>query len=487
MRDLLESADTVTVMLVDLDRFKQINDSLGHGVGDRLLQVVGQRLGDRVSRPGTLVARIGGDEFAVVLSDSDGMAAHALAEHVRKVIAEPVVLSGLTLSVDASIGIAYAPAHGRTWEALLAKADAAMYVAKRGRTGVELYLESRDEAGSDQLALLAELRDALRDGDLEMHYQPVYDASTRVVTSVEALVRWQHATRGLLAPGDFLPIAVEAGLSRRLTDEVLRISAQQAAAWQAAGFPVPVAVNLSQADLDDPELFDRVSAACAAAGLPAALLQLEITQSVTSSVAAAAIPVLSRLRERGHQVLLDDFGTGYSSLSFLRILPLDTVKLDRSFLTDVDDPAARAIVTSTVQMSHALGLRIVAEGVETDEVLRTVRELGCDAVQGFFTHRPAAAEGTLACRRDAVEWTRDGQPAERARLTAVRLHERVHHRDGVGPRLGGRVLRQQVVPDGQPGPEQLGLALGTGEEPDVQVRASVADPVDVGPLMCGRA
>ncbi len=412
-RLLLEELDTrlgapsptLTLMIVDLDRFKQVNDSLGHSVGDTLLRIIGSRLLEHVRSDAVFVARLGGDEFAVLLQGDDVAAAQRVGQLVRDVIAEPVILSGLALGIDASIGISFAPAHGSTVAALMSRADAAMYVAKNARTGVEAYLAVRDEGGIDQLALLAELRTALTARELELHYQLVHRVSDREVISAEALIRWQHPTRGPLAPASFLPLAIEAGLSRALTDEVLRMATAQAAAWLAAGTPLPVAVNLTGADLADLHLVERVGGACARVGLPPSLLRLEVTESVTAAVAHAAYATLSGLRAAGHELLLDDFGTGFSSLSFLRDLPLDEVKLDRSFLVDLHEPSALAMVAATIELAHRIGLTIVAEGVETQDVLDTLRGLGCDSVQGFLLHRPAPGHevtDTLLVVRRAV-------------------------------------------------------------------------------------
>ncbi len=398
--EALDAGAVATVMIVDLDRFKQVNDSLGHAVGDRLLQVVGSRLVSRVRDDETLVARLGGDEFAVLVAGGDVAVAQAVATRMREVIAEAVVLSGLTLSIDASIGIAYAPRDGSTWEALLSRADAAMYVAKRSGTGFEHYDRVRDADGTDRLALLAELRDALDEGGLELHYQPVRSLTTDGVTSAEALVRWRHPTRGMLSPGEFLPVAVEAGLSRQLTDEVLRMATDQAASWHAEGLDVPIAVNLSEADVTDDELLDRVARHCARVQLPTRLLTLEITESITGAVMHTALPLLASLRERGHRLALDDFGTGYSSLWALRTLPVDVLKLDRSFVTALGTPAADAVIGGTISMSHALGLAVIAEGVETTDQLEAFRLLGCDHVQGFLLHRPAPGAEVTPVLRD---------------------------------------------------------------------------------------
>jgi diguanylate cyclase (GGDEF)-like protein len=397
--DSLRGPGPTSVMIVDLDRFKQVNDSLGHGVGDTFLTIIGDRLDSRVRTTDTAVARLGGDEFAVIVSGQDDEVVYTVAARIREMIQEPIELSGLVLTVDASVGIATAPGDGRTWESLLSRADAAMYVAKRTGTGIEFYTEQRDDTGLDRLALLAEFRNALVRQELSVYYQPVYDLADGGIVGAEALVRWPHPHLGLLVPADFLPAAIEAGLSRRLTDEVLRMVTEQAARWHAEGYDVPVAVNLTEADMTDSELLLRVSRACHRAGLPPELLHLEVTESITSSVVTRALPALVALREHGHALLLDDFGTGYSSLSFLRDLPLDAVKLDRSLLADLDRPVPSAIVRSTVELAHTLGLRIVAEGVETEAVLELVRGLGCDAVQGFLLHRPAEAEQVTSVLR----------------------------------------------------------------------------------------
>jgi diguanylate cyclase (GGDEF)-like protein len=391
-RRLDDAPTPLTVMIVDLDRFKQVNDSLGHPVGDALLNIVGNRLREQCSSDTTFVARLGGDEFAVLVDGDDPVTARQVGELVREVIAQPVVLSGLALSIDASIGVSFSPAQGITWDAVMSRADAAMYVAKNTHTGVELYVENRDEGGIDRLALLAELRTALAARELVLHYQLVHRVSDTRVTSAEALIRWQHPTRGALSPADFLPVAIEAGLSRALTDEVLRMATEQSASWLSLGLEVAIAVNLTEADLADGFLVDRVTAACEAVGLPPRLLRLEVTESITAAVANAATVTLNALRARGHQLLLDDFGTGFSSLSFLRDLPLDEVKLDRSFLVDLHEPSATAMVRATIELAHQIGLTIVAEGVETEAALEVLRDLGCDSVQGFLLHRPAPGD-----------------------------------------------------------------------------------------------
>ena len=391
-RRLTDPDPSVTLMIVDLDHFKRVNDSLGHSVGDALLGIVGTRLHGIARSEELFIARLGGDEFAVLIDGEDVDFACRAGQQVRDVIAQPVELSGLVLGVDASVGVSLAPTQGRTREALMSKADAAMYAAKHARTGVEVYVAARDEDGVDRLALLAELRAALANRDLTVHYQLVHRVSDGAVTSAEALVRWQHPIRGPLSPASFLPLVVEAGLSRALTDEVLRMVTAQAAAWLDAGTPLPVAVNLTQADLADPGLVDRITAACTTSGLPPSLLRLEVTESITAAVVASATAALQALHRAGHDLLLDDFGTGFSSLSFLRDLPLDEVKLDRSFLVDLAEPSAVAMLRATVGLAHQIGLSIVVEGVETESVLAALRDLGCDSVQGFLLHRPAPAE-----------------------------------------------------------------------------------------------
>jgi diguanylate cyclase len=395
----LHAGRPVAVMIVDLDRFKQVNDSLGHAVGDNLLQVLGRRMAARIRSEQTLVARLGGDEFAVLVEGCAEEAAYAVAERLRTVIGEAVQLAGLTLRVDSSVGIAFAPRDGSTWEALLARADAAMYAAKRGGTGTAQYDAVRDADGVDRLALLADLRVALETNRLEVHYQPVRSLHTGRVTSAEALVRWTHPTRGRLSPAEFLPVAVEAGLSRQLSDEVLRMATDQAARWYAEGLDVPVAVNLTESDLTDPELLGRIAAQCARAGLPARSLMLEITESTVAAVMDTALPALAALRAQGHVLALDDFGTGYSSLWALRSLPIDVLKLDRSVIAAVGTPATDAVVAGTVSVGHALGMKVLAEGVETIADLEALRLLGCDSVQGFVLHRPASGPEITAVLR----------------------------------------------------------------------------------------
>jgi diguanylate cyclase (GGDEF)-like protein len=392
LREGSTPGNRLAVMLVDLDGFKQVNDTLGHSVGDALLRVVGTRLSDRLRATDVFVARLGGDEFAVVVEGGDEPAAFGVAARLRDVVREPVTLHGVTLGVDASVGIAFWPRHGATWEVLMSRADAAMYVAKRAGTGIEAFREERDSVDLDRLSVLADLREALDSRALDVFYQPIHDLRDGKVVSVEALVRWWHPHRGLQSPAGFLPLVVEAGLSRDLSDLVLDAATRQAARWRAEGLEVPVTVNLFAADISDPDLAVRVAAACERAALPARLLHLELTESVTAAAVQDALPVLVSLRERGHHLLLDDFGTGYSTLSFLRDLPLDVVKLDRSFLTTVEDGTGQAIVLAAVQMAQALGLRIVAEGVETSAVWDTVQRLGCDFAQGFLMQRPVPAE-----------------------------------------------------------------------------------------------
>ncbi len=392
LRTRLAAGERLTVMLLDLDGFKKVNDTLGHSVGDTLLQVVGERIRRGFRSDQVLVARLGGDEFAAVVDGADRARAGEVAERLRELIREPVQLAGVSLAVGASVGAALAPEHGSTHDVLLSRADAAMYEAKRTRTGSAMFSVERDSRNVDQLSLLAELREAVTQGELELLYQPVYSVPDGRATSVEALVRWRHPSRGVLSPADFLPLAVEAGLTREITDVVLHAACRQASLWLAAGCAVPVAVNLFPADLTDPGLARRVHDACAGAGVPTELLSLELTESATAAAMESALPALEQLRAAGHQLLLDDFGTGHSSLAYLRDLPIDVVKLDRSFLTRLDDVAGRAIVLAAVQLAHVLGMTITAEGIETEAMWSVVEELGCDTAQGFLMQRPATGE-----------------------------------------------------------------------------------------------
>jgi diguanylate cyclase (GGDEF)-like protein len=383
------------VLMIDLDRFKEINDSFGHSVGDDLLCLVGPRL-ERTLQPGDLLARMGGDEFAVLLPDADAVRAQEVAEQLGAALRDAFVLDGMPLHVDASIGIALCPDHGRDRSLLLARADTAMYVAKRARHGFEMWAPDGTPASRDRLETLEQLRTALDDDQLDVHYQPKLELRTGAVIGVEALVRWNHPERGLLYPDVFLPLAEQAGLMRRLALRVLERSLRDLQDWRAAGLDLSVAVNLSVSNLQDVALPEQVEMLLDAFALPADSLILEITEDVLMADAARSQQVMAGLRGLGVRLSIDDYGTGYSSLSYLRALPVDELKLDRSFVSQLtSDERAAAIVRSTLQLSLDLGMSMVVEGVEDAATLAALRAWGCDYAQGYHIARPMPAEKFL--------------------------------------------------------------------------------------------
>ncbi|MEV8507149.1 EAL domain-containing protein [Actinoplanes sp. NPDC051475] len=401
------SAATAALLLIDLDRFKGVNDGLGHHVGDRLLVQAGQRLAERL-RPDDVLARLGGDEFAVIADVADAEAATQLAQRLRAALATPFDLEGIAVRIDASIGIALHPEHGHDIHLLLRRADVAMYRAKTTRRGQCLAApvdDGVDDAG-DQLRLLQELHEALAEDQLVLHYQPKIDLTDGTVRGVEALVRWAHPTRGLLYPDAFLAAAADAGLMDRLTETVLRLALDQAYQWREAGHDLTVAVNLSAHSLQDTTLPDRVATQLRERGLPGSAVQVEITEDALMGDRTHATAILSRLRALGVQIAIDDFGTGFSSLAYLRDLPVDELKLDRSFVAPVStDRHAAALVASTIHLSHSLGLRMVAEGVEDDTTLGHLRREGCDQAQGYGICRPAPAEALIEWLENADRQT----------------------------------------------------------------------------------
>ena len=379
------------LLLLDLDKFKEVNDTLGHHVGDQLLVQVGRRLSEQL-REDDVLARLGGDEFAVLLSGVDREQAVTVAVALRKALGGTFPLAGLSLRTDASIGIALAPEHGADLGLLLRRADIAMYKAKSARDGHRVYTDSDDIGGDERLRTQQELRTALEERQLVVHYQPKLDLRTRQVHGVEALVRWDHPTRGLLYPDSFLALAEDAGLMRPMTELVLELALDQAAAWLEQGRPLSVAVNLSASSLVDTDLPEHVVALLAARRLPSSALQLEITEEFLMADRDRARAILHRLRDLGVRISVDDFGTGYSSLAYLRELPLDELKLDRSFVFPMaDDARAAALVVSTISLAHSLGLRMVAEGVESAAALAELTRHGCDEAQGYHLSRPVPA------------------------------------------------------------------------------------------------
>ncbi|MGV8978208.1 MAG: putative bifunctional diguanylate cyclase/phosphodiesterase [Cellulomonas sp.] len=377
------------LLLLDLDRFKEVNDSLGHQAGDELLVQVAARLRSQL-RADDLLVRLGGDEFAILLEGAGQVEAERIAAMLCAGMSEPFDLGELSVHSAASVGIALFPDHGTDLSTLLRRADVAMYRAKP--TG-GYRMHRGDEDNFSRLRLSEELRAALDEDQLVLHYQPKLDLDTGTTRGVEALVRWQHPQRGLLPPADFLDRVEEVGLMGALTRCVLTKALDQAVVWRAAGRDLGVAVNLSASSLIDVELPAQIAAMLDARGLPASVLQLEITEEFLMADRARARVILTALREAGINISVDDFGTGYSSLSYLRDLPIDELKLDRSFIFPMhDDARAAALVSSTIHLAHSLGLRMVAEGVENQAAYAELARLGCDQAQGFYMSHPLAPD-----------------------------------------------------------------------------------------------
>ncbi len=389
--DALQARDDVTLLLFDLDRFKEVNDTLGHHVGDQLLEVVAARL-LAASRPGDTVARLGGDEFAVLLPGTDRPTAEATARRLLAEVCAPLALEGLLVDVGASVGVAVAPEDGSDLDVLLQHADVAMYLAKDSGGGVESYDAARDRNSTDRLVMLGELRRAIAGGELEVHYQPKADLETGRVDGVEALVRWRHPERGLVAPDEFIPLAESSGLIEQLTAHVLDTAVGQLATWQAAGLPLSVAVNVSVRDLSGGRLTAAVATALARHRVPAASLLLEVTEGSLFAESHRAAATLRQLDVLGVTLSLDDFGTGYASLGHLRRLPVREIKVDRSFVSRmVTDRRDHAIVRSVIDLAAGLGMRVVAEGVEDQQTWDLLRELGCHSAQGWHLSRAQPA------------------------------------------------------------------------------------------------
>ncbi len=380
----------LAVLLMDLDRFKEINDTLGHRYGDLLLVELARRL-ESVLRRSDTVARLGGDEFGILvrqLSESTSDLDQAL-ERIRAALELPFEADGLPLHVEASIGVARFPAHGRDVDVLLQRADVAMYLAKETGAPYAVYDEELDRHDTASLKLLSELPRAIRDRELVLHYQPKLDIRTGVLAGVEALTRWQHPTRGLIAPGEFVPAAEKTGLIEPLTRYVLDEALGQLARWNAEGHRLRVAVNLSMRNLHDPTLPEQVEALLNKWKLSGELLTVELTESAIISDPARSSEVIRRLTELGVGVAIDDFGTGYTSLAYLARLAITQLKIDRSFVLNMRNRADdAAIVRSIITLGHDLGLEVVAEGVETKSTFDQLSLLGCDTAQGFWLSRP---------------------------------------------------------------------------------------------------
>ncbi len=384
----------LAVMFLDLDRFKTINDSYGHDVGDALLVTVAERL-KSVLRKSDILARMGGDEFTVLLPKVCGAGdIQQVTDKIREVMAAPVEIGELSFYVTVSIGVSLYPADGVTPEVLMRNADTAMYQAKqRGRDNAQFYVPVMNAAAREQLDLENDLRAVLQKRELEVFYQPKMRLQGEQICGVEALLRWNHPQRGLISPDAFIPLAEETGLIRPIGEWVLQQVCRDALAWQAASLsPLRVAINLSVRQLMEPDLVDRVAQIVEQSGLDAQWLELELTESLLLEEEMNPRPLLERFREMGIRLAIDDFGTGYSSFSYLRQLPVDLLKIDKSFISGLPDRREdRALVENIVTMAHELDLEVVAEGVEREEQRAFLQKLGCDQIQGFLLQRPMPA------------------------------------------------------------------------------------------------
>ncbi len=385
------TAATIALALIDLDRFKDINDTFGHDQGDLLLQEVAARMSSHLRASDTL-ARLGGDEFAVLLPDTDAMGAGVVIAKLLAALEQPFLISGSGFQVDASLGITFAPLYGSEAGVLLRQADAAMYVAKRAGGGSAVYEPGQSNESRHRLELLGELRNAIETDQLVLHYQPKVSCTDGALHSVEALVRWLHPSRGVISPGAFVPLAEQTGLMIPLTAWVLKRALEDLQTWEDAGLSTQVSVNVSARNLRDTRFVEDVHTVLAKSHVPAACLALEITESSIMTDPDGARIILDRLSEAGIEIVIDDFGTGYSSLSYLQQIPVDTLKIDRRFVTDMTRRSGdRVIVQATINLAHELGLHIVAEGVEGFETLDALRLMHCDLAQGFYIARPMPA------------------------------------------------------------------------------------------------
>jgi len=416
------------VCVFDLDRFKLINDSLGHGAGDTLLKHVSERLLE-ITRSSDSIARAGGDEFLLLLRDVASVEEiESLIARWMSALSQPYVLTGLELHVSPSIGIARYPEDGKAAEELLARADEAMYFAKRnGRKTFRFFDSSVMGFSRERLEIEADLRWALARGQFVLHYQPKIDISSGEMRSVEALIRWRHPTRGSILPGEFIPIAEESGLILDIGDWVIREACRQAREWQQSHMPfLRVAVNVSPLQFRQTNFVKKVHAALREYSLDATYLEIELTEATLMSNAETSVALLEELSELGVVVAIDDFGTGYSSMSYLQRFPIDKLKIDRSFISDVASNAGDAsIVRAIISLAHGLRLKVIAEGVESEEQLGILRRMGCDQYQGFF--RSAAvppAEIEKFARHDADRLKSQGESdAERTHSKLFRLRE----------------------------------------------------------------
>jgi diguanylate cyclase (GGDEF)-like protein len=408
-----QAGGNFAVMLIDLDRFKEINDTLGHHYGDELLRELGPRLAACVG-PDGVIARLGGDEFAVLPSErtADPETLEELASELIASVQLPIIVEEMSLEIGASLGIARYPLDGNDPHELLRHADVAMYAAKEAHSGSKLYASELDHHSVQRLSVLSDFRRALDADEIVVHFQPIVDLDTTALRGAEGLVRWQHRELGLVPPGAFIQTVEQSGLIGPLTRYVLERSIAECSAWRRAGLDLSVSVNLSVRNLLDRDLPRDIARLLGAYHLPAHALQLEITESMIMSDPERALAIVTRLSELGVRLSVDDFGTGYSSLANLRRLPINELKIDRSFVSPMlRDESDLIIVRSTINLGHDLGLRVIAEGVEDEPTLDRLAELGCDRAQGYFLSRPLPPDAFTAWTHARTATQADTMPA----------------------------------------------------------------------------
>jgi diguanylate cyclase (GGDEF)-like protein len=397
------SARAVAVLLLDIDAFKQINDTLGHGTGDEVLREVARRLNAQLGSD-ALLARLGNDEYAILQPLPAGTAdALALASDAQGAMETPIALDGVALNVELSIGIAFAPDHASDADTLLQRADMALDRARARRGRIEVYSPEYDQSGAARLALLGEVRPALEHGEFELYYQPQIDLADGHVSGVEALLRWRHPERGMVAPLEFISLIEQTALVGPVTLHVIELALRQLAAWRAEGLELGISVNLSARNLHDPELAGRIEALLHSHEIPAGSLTVEVTESAAMADPELAVGVLDTLRALGVGVSIDDFGSGHASIAYLARLPVSELKIDRSFVSRMcESPRDAAIVRTTIDLARHLGLHVVAEGIETAAVCERLAAMGCDTGQGYLISRPAPAEELTAWLRERI-------------------------------------------------------------------------------------
>jgi diguanylate cyclase (GGDEF)-like protein len=402
IENALAARTGMAVLLLDLDNFREINDTFGHKIGDGLLGQIGPRLRQQLD-DGDLIARLGGDEFGILIADVDAGGAMKVADAILRV-ERPFLIEGHPLEVTASIGIATFPQHASTAETLLQRADVALYVAKRAGNSAAVYRAEDDPYDPGRVVLQADLRQAIAKREIVLYYQPQVAIATGEVTGFEALARWRHPQRGWIPPMEFIPVAERMGLIKPLTACLVELAARQLVEWQSSGISAPVAVNVSMRNLLDPRFPSSMKEIVALSNAEARSMKLEITESALMTEPARVLQTMNELRAVGFGFSIDDFGTGYSSLAYLQRLPVEEIKIDRSFVGGLSNsPGSEAIVRATIELAGGLGLDVVAEGVEDEPSWQSLRRLGCSKAQGYFLSRPmppSEVEGWLS------EWSK---------------------------------------------------------------------------------